>query len=388
MKILFWKHGTSKDAFRQRYIESAQKEFPHLRYETDGEYGVAIHGADKYKVVNIWLERGYEELSKSPKNADEILSRWIAMLRETVNADNSIDLDAIVPVIKPAKWPEQQRTIQRELNGSDVVMDYWVEPYNSELTIMYSQWRTGFWYPSRQAFAATGKTFDELRIIAMDNLRRRATGRMITGTEGLYLVSVGGNVDTSLILLDEIWRDARLRFDGNPLVALPDRSTFIACDSADVSQVYRAAVSALDLCRSEQYPVSPFLFVRKGDRFEHFDDKAEDDEHPIPNLDVVDIHARKKGGGSTLSMLIASPLHADARSAYRLARKLDTYIQFMSAAEIVTECGTPTPTNTEINVVIHGASDQAMLDLLSGLEDVVARHGAKLVVSKRASFTD
>ena len=88
-------------------------------------------------------------------------------------------------------------------------------------------------YPHPDDFTKTGKTLDELRAIAMDNLRRRATGRMVTGSDGLYLISAGGNIDASLILLDEVWKDARLQFAGEPLIAVPDRNTLIACDSTD-----------------------------------------------------------------------------------------------------------------------------------------------------------
>ncbi|MES1146764.1 MAG: hypothetical protein ABUL52_00050, partial [Solimonas sp.] len=257
MKILFWKHGTNKDAFRLRYIEAAQKEFPHLRFEIDDEYGVKVCGSERHNSIEVWLERGYEEFKKSPKNAGEILLRHIKVLRGIIDADGSIDLEFIVPVIKHKNWPVQQRAIVQNTYGSEAKVEYWTEDYNSEITIVFAESKAGLRYPSPADFLASGMALKELRMLAMKNLQQRCTGRMVTGSDGLYLVSVGGNLDASLILLDDVWSDARIRIEEDSIVAVPDRNTFMVVDSADTAQVYRAAASAIDFWRTEQYPISP-----------------------------------------------------------------------------------------------------------------------------------
>jgi hypothetical protein len=69
------------------------------------------------------------------------------------------------------------------------------------------------------------------------------------------------------------------------------------------------------------------LYQRSGRVWEPLDSGPVDVTHPIPNLEVIDIHATKKGGGADLVVIVASPLRADARSMFRLARKLDAYLQ-------------------------------------------------------------
>jgi hypothetical protein len=86
--------------------------------------------------------------------------------------------------------------------------------------------------------------------------------------------------------------------------------------------------------------------------------------HPIPNLEVIDIHAPKKGAGSDLVVIVASPLRADARSMFRLARKLDAYLQEINTEAYRRECGEAKPDTTSIIVRLHPDSDPAIDEVL------------------------
>lgn len=105
-----------------------------------------------------------------------------------------------------------------------------------------------------------------------------------------------------------------------------------------------------------------------------------DEEHPIPNLDVLDINAVKKGGGSDLIVVVASPLQADDRSLKRLRRKLDGYLEFLNSEEFRAESGVPSPDNTQIIVKIHRDSAPEVFELLNRSRDWVRNNAATLVV--------
>jgi hypothetical protein len=89
-----------------------------------------------------------------------------------------------------------------------------------------------------------------------------------------------------------------------------------------------------------------------------------DERHPIPNLEVVDINVVKKGGGSDLLIIIASPLQDDTRSLERLLTKIERYIGFAQSAEFSAASGVATIENTKIITYIHPDSSPAAFDLL------------------------
>ena len=86
---------------------------------------------------------------------------------------------------------------------------------------------------------------------------------------------------------------------------------------------------------------------------------AKDDTHPIPDLDVCDIHGELKDGGHDFVIVIASPLQADERSQCRLLEKLSRYVDCLIQLGEV-----PTGAAKRIIVKIHSGSAPAIFDLL------------------------
>jgi len=107
---------------------------------------------------------------------------------------------------------------------------------------------------------------------------------------------------------------------------------------------------------------------------------ADDPEHPIPRLAVIDVHAVWKTGGSDLGLVIASPLRDDERSRQRLLRKIENYLNFVVSSEYAAEFGNPLPTNTAIVIKIHPDSDSEIVVILERLRGWVEGNGASLRV--------
>ncbi|HET6628417.1 MAG TPA: hypothetical protein VFG91_01450, partial [Woeseiaceae bacterium] len=89
-----------------------------------------------------------------------------------------------------------------------------------------------------------------------------------------------------------------------------------------------------------------------------------DEQHPIPDPSVIDIHGMRKGGGSDLVIVVASPLEANERSLRRLLRKLEVYLTFVKSDQYQEESGPPSPDNTRIVVKIHRGSSPEAFELL------------------------
>ena len=111
------------------------------------------------------------------------------------------------------------------------------------------------------------------------------------------------------------------------------------------------------------------------------DDPRNDPDHPIPNLNVIDVVGYKKTGGADLSIIIASPLEGDPASQTRLLDKIQGYLSHIQSSDFIADSGAPPdPSNTTINVVLHPDSSNAIRELLERCHAWTNEHGAALVV--------
>jgi hypothetical protein len=104
--------------------------------------------------------------------------------------------------------------------------------------------------------------------------------------------------------------------------------------------------------------------IQHGD----WEDNYDDPDHPIPSLTALDVHGIRKGGGSDLVVIVASPLGFDERSQKRLLDKLNIYLRYINSPEYEAQFGPPTPDTTAIEVQLHPDSDPRIVDLLSRCE--------------------
>jgi hypothetical protein len=110
---------------------------------------------------------------------------------------------------------------------------------------------------------------------------------------------------------------------------------------------------------------------------------SNDPDHPIPQVDVVDIIAAKKSGEVVLAVVIATPLQADERSQKRLLAKLENYFTYIQSDKFFVKYGAPTSSKTSIEVNLAEGSDNIILDLLVRCTEWARNNGASLVVKKR-----
>ena len=107
---------------------------------------------------------------------------------------------------------------------------------------------------------------------------------------------------------------------------------------------------------------------------------ADDETHPIPSVENLDIVAQRNTGGARLVVVIASPLDADERSQRRLLMKLENYLSFIISPEVAEEFGPPDPEKVDILVRIDSRSDPAVFELLRRCEPWTLENQTTLLV--------
>ncbi len=108
-----------------------------------------------------------------------------------------------------------------------------------------------------------------------------------------------------------------------------------------------------------------------------------DNDHPVPNLGVIDVNTVKMGGGADLFIVVAEPLKADHNSLQRLLRKIEVYLEFLNTDDFRRESGPATVENTNIVVKIHPESDSKVFELLEKNKQWVKNNNATLVIDER-----
>jgi uncharacterized protein YtpQ (UPF0354 family) len=370
VKLFQWRGRTSKKAFTERFQAALQQHLPEAAVDQLGELELRVRRTAQV-TQTIWLGRAYQEFCKDPADADEIIARWLRNTTE-IRID-AIDVDCIIPVIKDHGWLEQ--------NGRPA-SDLWSEPYNTELLIVFAEFREGLHFCNRSAVADLRIPLTQLRDRAFANLQRRITQVSVERRGGdLYMLGAGGTIDASLLLLEDLTKDSRIELEGAALVAVPDRDTFLLVDDASPFAVFGIAQLAAEYYRSEPDPISRQLFRKDGGVWVPLDPAPLDAHHPIPDLTVIDVFL-EHSGGVELGLVIASPLGTDPRSLFRLFTKLDLYLREIEANRWGRNLDDGTPQSARITVKMHRDCDPIVAELVRSHGDWAKSRGATLALSE------
>jgi hypothetical protein len=371
MVLLPWRGRTNKKAFLERFRRAIVEKFPQAQVMPAGEIELDIVFPNGTK-HNLYLGRAYAAFCKEPRDADEIVTRWLSAVDEDLEGKPT-DLSKVVPLIKGRDW------VSKITDAST----HWIEDYNEHLVIAYAERNPMFRFCRLERIEALGVTLDEARQRALANLAALSTKREVARANLAFMVNVGGNFEASQILLDDFWADPHI--GERTLVSIPDRDTLALSLDDSPEAVWRLAEGAARLSRSEPYPISPLLFARHdGGPLQAIDAAQEDASHPIPRLDVIDVNAIRRGGGADLLIVIASAMDASARSVFRLFTKIDRYLNDIATEEFRRECGAPSPQTTRIVVRVHPRSSSAIFELLEAAAPGVRLRNARLDVERLA----
>lgn len=116
-------------------------------------------------------------------------------------------------------------------------------------------------------------------------------------------------------------------------------------------------------------------------RHAEIEEVADDLEHPIPALGVIDVNAIRHGGGADLHIVIAKPIQDDMKSQKRLLDKIEGYLSFIGSDAFQAEAGAPNPSNTRVVVQIHAESSVTIFELLERCKPWALENQATLAVS-------
>jgi uncharacterized protein YtpQ (UPF0354 family) len=216
----------------------------------------------------VFLHNAYDLYKQDPKAKADIIRRFVASSVDTVGViRDGVDRSRIIPVIKDRAWlaETRQALIAR---GAKELAEHVYEDFSPELVILYAEDSpTNIRYLGPTDLELGGIDRKELRTLACGNLLRLLPKIERHGSNGLYMITAGGDYEASLLLLDSIWTDLKAEVQGEVVVAIPTRDLLLVTGSQFPQGIAKLKELAKNSADKGAYRLTPQLFVHRDGRF-------------------------------------------------------------------------------------------------------------------------
>lgn len=225
------------------------------------------------KIITSYLYNAYDNYKTNPKLKRDTLKRFVSSLLETVAdslANQKLDPDRIVPVIKDRPWLEETKKalINR---GAEKLPQNVYEGYNDELIIVYAEdspKNVRYFGPDDLAEAKIDRK--DLRNLATENLKKLIPKMERHGANGFFMIAAGGDYEASLLLFDNLWDEMKSEVKGDVVAAIPTRDLLIVTGSDDAQGIQSMKKIIADATAKGSYRLSKKMFVYRGGKFGEF----------------------------------------------------------------------------------------------------------------------
>jgi uncharacterized protein YtpQ (UPF0354 family) len=175
--------------------------------------------------------------------------------------------DAIIPIVKDRSWLEEIRQSMQRM-GSDSVQDNVYEDINDDLVVVYAiDTPSNIAYLSPDELENLGVQREELRALAVRNLRGLLPGIEVHRGDLVNMVTADGNYEASLLLFADLWERERGKLRGEPVAAVPARDLLLFADSANPAAVAQLKQLAAKMRAEATYALTDRLFVLREGRW-------------------------------------------------------------------------------------------------------------------------
>ena len=225
------------------------------------------------KESTSFLDNAYDAYQADPKLKKDIIHTWVQSCMETaIDSQSSeiLDRTCIVPVIKDRPWLEEIKK-SLEDRGAKKVPENVYEDLNADLIILYAEdspKNIRYFGPDDLKKAHIDRK--ELRGLACQNLERLLPKIERQGTNGLYMLTAGGDYEPSLLLFDSIWTGLQKEVNGDVVVAIPTRDLLVVTGSNDRPGIEKLKQIVQQATARGPYQLTTKLFVYHSGQFVEF----------------------------------------------------------------------------------------------------------------------
>jgi uncharacterized protein YtpQ (UPF0354 family) len=256
-------------AFTREYAEKLQAAAPDFKIKIKDDLELLV--TDKAgKETTTYLDNGYKEYKVSPQDKVAIMTKYIDALTEPSLQSEVVKADSVTPIIKDTAWVSEVQSSLKTKAAHPMELVY--ESLNPELIILYAEdspKNLRYLTPESMALAKLDK--QQLRELAVKNLRRLVPDIQIHGDNGLFMITAGGTYEASLLLLGELWQGDRMKVDGDYVVSIPSRDLLLVTGSNNRPALQRLRSLAKKTLAESSYTLTADLFVYRAGKFIKFE---------------------------------------------------------------------------------------------------------------------
>jgi uncharacterized protein YtpQ (UPF0354 family) len=252
-------------AFTQEFARALARTRPSANVSVAGDLKLTIKETDGL-VRNIHLNNAYNEYKLDPQRFDDLVATFSAIFSQSASKEAGLDRTRIIPVIKDRQWLDE---LHNTLKAKGVAQQHLADRFNDELVIVYAQDD-----PNRMRYLTTQEDFglsrEELRSLAIANLKRVLPKIEMGRVGDVALMSAGGNYEASLLLIDEIWSSGQIQVNGDIVVAIPTRDALLVTGSRSRSGLKLVRELTAKFKAQGPYELTDTLFRYRDGRFTKF----------------------------------------------------------------------------------------------------------------------
>jgi uncharacterized protein YtpQ (UPF0354 family) len=256
--------------FTKLYFDALLLLFSNVEFDVIND--TTIEGRLNEKSVRIAVDNAYKEYLADPNSLDTVLNKYVAVANKSFAVSAGININRIVPVIKPAKYLEDTR-IEAKKMGVTKNADSVFEKYNDQLIIAYAE-DTGndIKYLTPDDLKSLGIKPGSLRQLAIRNLDALLTSIKRKDGGGFYMIIAGGNYEASIVLLNDFLTKENFPVDGDIVVAIPNRDMLLITGSNNTAGISKIKALANNIFTTGNYKLSNYLYRWNGNIFEKYND--------------------------------------------------------------------------------------------------------------------
>ena len=197
-------------------------------------------------------ENAYVEYLRSPEDFDEIVGRHVASAIELHSRQAPHGSATVLACVRskfdplPSTDPQDQRF--SEPIAGDLIM-YYCGDSERNIEIL-----------TEGTVAKLRQTEANLDRVVVENILKLSGPVKYNPTATWSVVTSGGNYESSLILVPEVWETLQDRYGENLAFIVPARDLFMVAALADAETVSRMRMVARDFHEKSAYAISPLLY--------------------------------------------------------------------------------------------------------------------------------
>lgn len=257
--MFFKKKPISPKEFSIKFSKLLKSKVDKLEIITIDDYEISTKIGEKEHTH--FMNNAYSEYLREPKELKEVLNRYIAATTSLYEKEKPTVLENIVPVIKDIRYVAELERLNSDFRNKHVF-----EQYNENLYVFYAEDNElNIKYLTQENFTDLEISFDNLKELAIENLKRIITIER-HGENGYFMLTAGGNYESSLILLD-IWTKENFDVTGNIIIGIPSRDLLLITGSNDTENLKRIIETVAKINTEGDHLVSEKIFEYIDNRF-------------------------------------------------------------------------------------------------------------------------